>query len=567
MNRLIHGAVCGFNAVFGLEARANFVFPPTLSEKPPISPATQVALETFPILAIDPTALALRPIEGVWLTAADLDRPDPELGATALHRVVFDNRLDPVEWLLNLGANPECATKHGHRPLHFATHLGHTLATKLLLQHGAELNVAVDDRTPLMSAIAADHEECANLLLEARADITGSTTKGLTPLHIAAENGRVWAIKTLLDKGMNVHSRDFQNYTPLVAAAHFGQPACARLLLEAGAEGPGFEDQQIWNGHSKCLLAYPALATAAGLGQNPISRELLAARVMAQSLEFKGKVSFLGGVLELEKGGGSYYSGVMLDSLRAFVREYPGQINSNEISELVSFLLSGYTSPGGTRDPEVIFEEIRHHAVVQLPTGFSEHAVISVIVDDYFIINNKGALSNRPGEIYKIDKTKLTVDDVRQMISDGRSPSEYFAWRISLPKVLGAAPDEFSQFIEGLYPLHPRQLLNNCSWASVEIGVFFILAVKRFLPKFKASKVLPSAAEIHQLQNTFIHWVRFTQLGAIEAYLGHIDRREISFNAELAALTYNQMLKIDNWYGMDTRVETCKQRLRPNLSI
>ncbi len=59
---------------------------------------------------------------------------------------------------------------------------------------------------------------------------------GSTPLHLAAMNPELSALKVLLAAGADPNARDSEGATPLHMAAYASRPAHARLLLEAGAD-------------------------------------------------------------------------------------------------------------------------------------------------------------------------------------------------------------------------------------------------------------------------------------------------------------------------------------------
>lgn len=62
------------------------------------------------------------------------------------------------------------------------------------------------------------------------------TPLGATPLHLAAANADVSALKALLAAGADPNARDGEGHTPLHMAAFRQRAAHARLLLEAGAD-------------------------------------------------------------------------------------------------------------------------------------------------------------------------------------------------------------------------------------------------------------------------------------------------------------------------------------------
>jgi ankyrin repeat protein len=62
------------------------------------------------------------------------------------------------------------------------------------------------------------------------------TGLGSTPLHLAATNPDVTAVKALLAAGANVNAKDDDGNTPLHMAAYTNRIAVAKVLLEAGAD-------------------------------------------------------------------------------------------------------------------------------------------------------------------------------------------------------------------------------------------------------------------------------------------------------------------------------------------
>lgn len=62
------------------------------------------------------------------------------------------------------------------------------------------------------------------------------TPQGSTPLHLAATNPNITALKALLAAGADPNARDADGATPLHMAAYTQNARHAQLLLEAGAD-------------------------------------------------------------------------------------------------------------------------------------------------------------------------------------------------------------------------------------------------------------------------------------------------------------------------------------------
>ena len=74
-------------------------------------------------------------------------------------------------------------------------------------------------------------------LLKAGADANEALPLGKTPLMLAARNGRVEAIKALLDGGANINAKEtLRGTTPLMWAADEAHPAAVKLLVDRGAD-------------------------------------------------------------------------------------------------------------------------------------------------------------------------------------------------------------------------------------------------------------------------------------------------------------------------------------------
>jgi ankyrin repeat protein len=211
-------------------------------------------------------------------------------GTTALHWAVRHDDAALVDRLLRAGANPGTANRYGVTPialacengsaaivdrlikagvsadstdpfgetaLHTCARTGNPAAVKVLLAHGASVDPveAWRGQTPLMWAAAEGHTEVMKLLIEAGADVNARSRiikwerqrtdeprdkwlppGGLTPLLLAAREGRTESVRVLLDAGADINIADPDRHTALTLALINGHLDVAALLIERGID-------------------------------------------------------------------------------------------------------------------------------------------------------------------------------------------------------------------------------------------------------------------------------------------------------------------------------------------
>ena len=89
--------------------------------------------------------------------------------------------------------------------------------------------------TPLHDAAEDGKIEVAKLLIESGALVDAKDNDGFTPLHIAAVNGKLESAKCLIENGANVTAKTTLQKTPLYYAAKNGEVEVAKLLIANGA--------------------------------------------------------------------------------------------------------------------------------------------------------------------------------------------------------------------------------------------------------------------------------------------------------------------------------------------
>ncbi len=101
---------------------------------------------------------------------------------------------------------------------------------------GAAETLGANDQPIHDAARLGSGEAVAKLLKENPAARDARTQLGWTPLHLAATNPDISALKALIAAKADPNARDNEGATPLHMAAYTQNAKHARLLLEAGSD-------------------------------------------------------------------------------------------------------------------------------------------------------------------------------------------------------------------------------------------------------------------------------------------------------------------------------------------
>ncbi|XP_015256196.1 PREDICTED: ankyrin repeat and SOCS box protein 16-like isoform X3 [Cyprinodon variegatus] len=151
--------------------------------------------------------------EGLWSLTYEQELTTP------LHITAGRGFADCLSLLLQRGANVDLAPG-GNTALHEACESCQAECAKLLLIYGANPNaVSEDGLMPLHVCTSPQSLECAKYLLQYGATINGCTLdEDDSPLHIAARNGLGEHIELYLRHGASVDKQNNEGLTPLNAA-------------------------------------------------------------------------------------------------------------------------------------------------------------------------------------------------------------------------------------------------------------------------------------------------------------------------------------------------------------
>ena len=165
-------------------------------------------------------------------------------GCSALMAASGGDQPAVVSQLLEAGAARavDLVNMHGETALLLAARGGSAGATELLLKAGAKVNmIDHDGQTATLNAARMGHAAVVSQLVDSGAELNPEI--GEMPLHAAAENNHVDAVRLLLEGGADVDKADLYGNTALMNAAVAGHADVVSQLLGQGAtadlEGSG----------------------------------------------------------------------------------------------------------------------------------------------------------------------------------------------------------------------------------------------------------------------------------------------------------------------------------------
>ena len=175
-------------------------------------------------------------IDNMLNAGADIDHVSKN--GSALCIAAFRGKTDMVKHLLRRGARIGLAGSDGYNELHSAAAQGHSEICKILIEHGADVNLKhpITEVSPLASAVMSGNHHTLLTLLLLGANINDRSWIGLSPLATATQIGRLVHLLSLLQAGADPRLPDKNGAPPIHKAAQGDNVSTLRVLLEHGCD-------------------------------------------------------------------------------------------------------------------------------------------------------------------------------------------------------------------------------------------------------------------------------------------------------------------------------------------
>ena len=180
-------------------------------------------------------------------------------------------------------------------------------------------------------------------------------------------------------------------------------------------------------------------------------------------------------------------------------------------------------------DVSQIFKKFKKNQPLRFTTGWSEHAVDVIIVEDLLLICNRGDERKKPSiKAYRIDRNQSTMTEKdfetlqERNITNDQNMIE-FIYDTLPSKLSKKPPDHLIKFINKTCR-QKSQKIGNCWWVNPMAGIFACLLMEKLIPldkKFETEKEKTKAfqAAFDEVQPIFKQFSEFARVEVAKEYM------------------------------------------------
>ena len=195
------------------------------------------------------------------MAGAYVDDADDCEGNTPMIEAARCGNTEVVRELLRHRSDPSLANGMGHTPMRLAVRHGHAETVRTLVRYGSTPCKDGKGWSALVEAANYGHAEVCRVVVDEGRRMKAGPGPGMsvdctnmigeTGLMLAAANGDVYSVRTLVELGANVDGQDMHGSTALMKGAGAGHTDVSSMLLEVGAQVDISDDA----GHTAVLYA------------------------------------------------------------------------------------------------------------------------------------------------------------------------------------------------------------------------------------------------------------------------------------------------------------------------
>ncbi|MBS0655401.1 MAG: ankyrin repeat domain-containing protein [Verrucomicrobia bacterium] len=198
-------------------------------------------------------------------------------------------------------------------------------------------------------------------------------------------------------------------------------------------------------------------------------------------------------------------------------------------------------------DPAPAFKAFKDKKPVIINIRLPRHVGNAVILNDLFVVCNKGSASRKPIEIYRFNPNKLSENILAMLMLEFQSTeaySDFFFNKQKLPALLQFSQSTYETELEKLLDM-AFQAIGNCSWESPEAASQMVIVLytlqKVGLLQRGNFTVLRAKIFVEEAMYLFHNFLLFEQLRSLEKYLTltSVKKRKFVSNNEM----YTSILK------------------------